>query len=313
MQPNSRIYVAGDRGLVGSALVRALKKKGYTQILTRTRNDLDLTNQAAVNTFFRDQRPDHVFLAAAKVGGIHANNTYSADFIGINLQIQTNIIDAAYKFNSQSLLFLGSACIYPRVCPQPIAETALLTAPLEPTNEPYAIAKIAGLKTCEAYNRQHGTDFRMIMPNNLYGPGDNFHPEDSHVLPALIHRFHQAKIHQEPSVMIWGTGKPKREFLHVDDMADAALFIMQQKNNPGLINIGTGVDISIADLARKVRDVVGYTGELSFDATKPDGMMRKLLDSQRLHKLGWKARITLDEGLKSTYQWFLENQQQIRK
>ncbi|MBF0189056.1 MAG: GDP-L-fucose synthase [Magnetococcales bacterium] len=312
MDTNARIFVAGHRGLVGSAIVRRLENDGFTNLITRTSSELDLTRQADVERFFAEEKPDYVFLSAAKVGGIHANNTYPADFIGINLMIQSNVIDAAWRTGVQKLLFLGSSCIYPKECPQPIKEEYLLTAPLEPTNEPYAIAKIAGISLCDSHNRQHGTRFQTVMPNNLYGPNDNFHLENAHVLPALIRKFHEAKQSHASSVEIWGTGTPRREFLHVDDMADACLFVMQQNETTEMLNIGTGSDVTIRELAETVQKVVGFSGELRFDTSRPDGTMRKLLNSSRLHALGWKAKISLQEGVRTTYQWFLENQESFR-
>jgi GDP-L-fucose synthase len=313
-----KIYVAGHRGMVGSAVVRALQVQGVAadHIITRTHAQLDLTNQAAVQAFFDAERPTQVYLAAAKVGGIHANNTYPADFIYDNLMMQANIIQAAHAHNVQKLLFLGSSCIYPRMAPQPMAEDALLTGTLEPTNEPYAIAKIAGIKLCESYNRQHGRDYRSVMPTNLYGPGDNYHPENSHVIPALIRRFHEAKVAAAPEVAIWGTGTPKREFLYVDDMAAASVFVMQldtatyqAKTSPmcSHINVGFGSDITIAEVAHAISRTVGYQGRVTFDATKPDGVPRKWMDSQRLHSLGWQAQVQLDAGLAVAYQNFKEN------
>ena len=316
-----KIYVAGHRGMVGSAIVRQLLGAGHAteNIITRTHAELDLTNQAAVRAFFQAEKPSQVYLAAAKVGGIHANNTYPADFIYQNLMVQANVIDAAFQNGVQKLLFLGSSCIYPRQAPQPMAESALLTGPLEPTNEPYAIAKIAGIKLCESYNRQygasHGVDYRSVMPTNLYGPGDNYHPQNSHVIPALIRRFSEAKVSQAPKVTIWGTGTPSREFLYVDDMAAACVHVMNlpkatydQHTAPmqSHINVGYGSDITIAQLARTVGQVMGYQGEIDFDATKPDGAARKLMDSSRLNALGWQAEVSLAHGLSLTYQDFLE-------
>ena len=317
-----KIYVAGHRGMVGSAIIRQLLAGGHDpkSIITRTHAELDLTDQAAVRAFFRAEKPDQVYLAAAKVGGIHANNTYPADFIYQNLMMQANVIDAAFRHGVQKLLFLGSSCIYPRQAPQPMAEDALLTGPLEPTNEPYAIAKIAGIKLCESYNRQygasHGVDYRSVMPTNLYGPGDNYHPENSHVIPALIRRFHEAKASHAPKVTIWGTGTPRREFLYVDDMAAASVHVMNlskatydQHTSPmqSHINVGCGSDIAIADLARTVGQAVGYQGEIGFDASKPDGAPRKLMDSSRLQSLGWQAQVALQDGLAQAYQDFLKN------
>ena len=320
MNKSATIYVAGHRGMVGSAIVRQLLGAGYApeSIITRTHAELDLTNQAAVRNFFAAEKPSQVYLAAAKVGGIHANNTYPADFIYQNLMMQANVIDAAFQNGVQKLLFLGSSCIYPRQAPQPMAENALLTGPLEPTNEPYAIAKIAGIKLCESYNRQygasHGVDYRSVMPTNLYGPGDNYHPQNSHVIPALIRRFHEAKVSGAPSVAIWGSGTPKREFLYVDDMAAASVFVMnlpkatyEQHTSPmqSHINVGFGSDITIAELARSVGQVIGYHGEIDFDSTKPDGAPRKLMDSNRINALGWQAKVNLHDGLGLAYQDFL--------
>ncbi len=307
MEKDSKIYVAGHRGMVGSAIVRRLTKDGYTNLILRTRQELDLLDQQAVQQFFEQERPEYVFLAAAKVGGILANNTYRAQFIYENLQIQNNIIHSAYRYGVKKLLFLGSSCIYPKMAPQPIKEEYLLTGPLEPTNEPYAIAKIAGIKMCEAYNAQYGTNFISTMPTNLYGPHDNFDLQTSHVLPALIRKFHEAKVNHRPYVEIWGTGTPRREFLHVDDLAGACVFLMQHYNDSQFVNVGVGEDISIKELALLIQDIVGYQGELRFDTSKPDGTPRKLLDVSRLHALGWKARIPLREGIRQTYQWFLEH------
>ncbi len=317
MNPDSKIYVAGHRGLVGSALMRQLRARGYRHLVTRTHAELDLTNQSAVQDFFAREKPEYVFLAAAKVGGIQANNTYPADFIYQNLMVQANVIHAAHTRDVQELLFLGSSCIYPRLAPQPMREDALLTGPLEPTNEPYAIAKIAGIKLCESYNRQFGRDYRSVMPTNLYGSGDNYHPENSHVIPALIRRFHEAKLNSAPEVVIWGTGTPRREFLYVDDVAAACVFVMQlsmatyQAHTLPMqshINIGFGSDMTIAELARTVASVVGYQGEIAFDATKPDGSSRKLMDTTRLNSLGWQARVGLEEGLTLAY---LDFQKQV--
>jgi GDP-L-fucose synthase len=307
MQRTSRIFVAGHRGLVGSAIVRRLQAEGYGNLLTASRAECDLRDPARVDGFFSDLRPEYVFLAAAKVGGIHANNAYPADFIRENLQIQTNVVDAAHRYGVQKLLFLGSSCIYPRECPQPIREEYLLTAPLEPTNEPYAIAKIAGLVMCQSYRRQYGMSAIVAMPTNLYGPGDNFDLESAHVLPALMRRMHEAKRNSVPEVTVWGTGAPRREFLHVDDLADACVFLMHAYDSIEPINVGCGEDISIRDLAEAVRRVVGYEGRLRFDASRPDGTPRKLLDISRLASLGWRPRINLDEGLRSTYAWYVEN------
>ena len=320
MSQETKIYVAGHRGMVGSAIVRHLLAHGVqpNQIITRTHADLDLTNQAAVQAFFASEKPTQVYLAAAKVGGIHANNTYPAEFIYDNLMMQANVIDAAFKNGVKKLLFLGSSCIYPKLAPQPMREDALLTGTLESTNEPYAIAKIAGIKLCESYNRQYGAsygvDYRSVMPTNLYGPGDNYHPENSHVIPALIRRFHEAKVVQAPSVAIWGTGTPKREFLYVDDMAAACVHVMNlpkatydQHTSPMLshINVGYGQDVSIAEAAQTIAQVVGYTGAVSFDTSKPDGTPRKWMDSSRLNSLGWQAQVPLLQGLTQAYQDFL--------
>ncbi len=294
--------------MVGSAIVRRLQKDGFVNLLLRGREELDLLDQSAVRRFFETEKPDFVFLAAAKVGGILANNTYRAQFIYENLQIQNNIIHSAYLSGVKKLLFLGSSCIYPKHAPQPMKEEHLLTGPLEPTNEPYAIAKIAGIKMCQAYNDQYGTDFISVMPTNLYGPNDNFDLQTSHVLPALIRKFHEAKVQQAPAVQIWGTGSPKREFLHVDDLADACLFLMQNYSGNDFVNIGVGQDISIKELALLIKQIVGYTGELTFDTSKPDGTPRKLLDVSRLNKLGWSAKITLEDGIAETYRWFKEQQ-----
>ena len=313
------IYIAGHRGMVGSAIIRNLKAQGYTKFITRTHAELDLTNQAAVRTFFETEKPDQVYLAAAKVGGIHANNTYPAKFIYLNLMIEANIIDAAFNNGVKKNLFLCSSCIYPKLADQPMREDALLTDTLESTNEPYAIAKIAGIKLCESYNRQygesHGVDYRSVMPTNLYGPGDNYHPENSHVIPAMIRRFHEAKINNSPSVTIWGTGTPYREFLYVDDMAAASVYVMNldksiydEHTQPMLshINVGVGHDLTIAELAKTISKVIGYEGKIEFDSSKPDGSPRKLMDSSRLNNLGWKASITLEDGLTFTYNDFLK-------
>ena len=315
MNKHSKIYVAGHRGLVGSAIMRQLATQGYTNIVTRTHAELDLTNQLSVVQFFADEKPEYVFLAAAKVGGIHANNTYPAEFIHENLAIQTNVIHQSYKAGVKRLLFLGSSCIYPKDCPQPIKEEYLLTGSLEPTNRPYAMAKIAGIEMCWSYNRQYGTRFLAGMPTNLYGPGDNYDLSNSHVLPALIRKFHEAKIKSELTVTIWGTGKPKREFLYSDDMAEACLFLMtlpdvkflslMTDNLAPLINIGCGEDLSIKDLAELVKDIVGFSGELALDNTKPDGMMRKLMDVDKLRNMGWQATTELRSGIVAAYQDFL--------
>jgi GDP-L-fucose synthase len=319
---NTRIYIAGHNGMVGSAIIRQLKNDSSNIIITASREELDLTNQQAVNQFFVNNKIDQVYLAAAKVGGIHANNTYPADFIYQNLMIEANIINAAHTHNVQKLLFLGSSCIYPKLAEQPMSEAALLTGILESTNEPYAIAKIAGIKLCESYNRQCGRDYRSVMPTNLYGPNDNFHPENSHVIPALLKRFHQAKLNGDAKVMAWGSGKPKREFLHVDDMASASIHVMNldkdiygQHTEPMLshINVGTGVDCTIRELVETVSKIVGFTGEIKFDATKPDGAPRKLMNVEKLRNLGWHYTITLEEGLLNTYEWFLSHQGNFRK
>ncbi len=315
-----RIYVAGHRGMVGGAISRELRERGV-EVITRTHAELDLTDQTAVRTFFSSEKPDAVVLAAAKVGGIHANNTYPADFIYENLMIEANVIHQAYIAGVQRLLFLGSSCIYPRAVEQPMREDALLTGVLEPTNEPYAIAKIAGIKLCESYNRQYGTDYRSVMPTNLYGPGDNFHPENSHVMPALIRRFHEAVEAGAEQVTIWGTGMPRREFLHVDDMAKASLFVFdlplesyQANTKPMLshINVGYGEDVTIAELARLVAQVTKFTGAIVFDTTKPDGTMRKLMDSSRLEAMGWKPSVAIADGLQETYRWFLNHLESAR-
>ncbi|HEY6871444.1 MAG TPA: GDP-L-fucose synthase [Geobacteraceae bacterium] len=318
MDRNAKIYVAGHRGLVGSAIVRKLQAEGYTNIVSRTSAELDLRDQAAVAAFFREERPEYVFLAAAKVGGIVANNSYPAEFIYDNLQIQNNVIHQGWLTGVKRLLFLGSTCIYPKLAPQPMKEEYLLTGPLEPTNEPYAVAKIAGITMCRSYNRQYGSRFLAAMPTNLYGPHDNFDLETSHVLPALLRKFHEAKAAGGEAVTVWGTGSPFREFLHVDDLADASLFLVRlpedlyqslvtSHESPALINVGTGEEVTIRELALLVKETVGFAGELLFDASKPDGTPRKLSDVSRLHDLGWRHRISLREGLQSTYKWYLEN------
>jgi GDP-L-fucose synthase len=317
---NQKIYVAGHRGMVGSAIVRNLQAKGYTNIVTRTHAELDLTNQAAVKAFFEQEKPDQVYLAAAKVGGIHANNTFPAEFIYQNLMMEANVIHQAFSSGVKRLLFLGSSCIYPKLAPQPMTEAALLTGKLEPTNEPYAIAKIAGIKLCESYNRQygqsHGIDYRSVMPTNLYGPGDNYHPENSHVIPALIRRFHEAKQSNASEVVIWGTGTPRREFLYVDDMAAASVFVMgldkasYDKNVQPMeshINVGYGSDITILELAQAVAEAVAYHGKINLDSSKPDGAPRKWMDSSRLNRLGWKPKVDLGPGLQNTYREFLSS------
>jgi len=304
MDKTSRIYVAGHRGLVGSAICRRLQSEKYANLIAKTRQELDLLNQSAVDRFFAAERPEYVFLAAAKVGGILANSTQPAEFIYENLLVQINVIDAAYRHGAKKLLFLGSSCIYPKFAPQPIREDALLTSPLEPTNEPYAIAKIAGLKMAEAYRKQYGFDAISLMPTNLYGPHDNFDPESSHVVPALIRRFHEAAQRNSPEVTLWGTGTVRREFLHVDDLADACVFLMQNYDQPEIINVGTGEDVTIRELAELIAEITGFRGRIVQDTSKPDGTPRKLLDVSRLNALGWRARINLREGLEQTYRWF---------
>lgn len=301
MEQQHKIYVAGHRGMVGSAIVRRLQQEGFNNIITRTSKELDLRDQQAVAAFFAEEKPDYVFLAAAKVGGIIANNTYRAEFLYENLMIQSNVIHQSYVNGVQKLMFLGSSCIYPKMAPQPLKEEYLLTGLLEPTNEPYAIAKIAGIKMCDAYRDQYGCNFISVMPTNLYGPNDNYNLQNSHVLPALIRKFHEAKVNGAPEVVIWGTGTPKREFLHADDMAAACFFLMQHYNEAGLINIGVGEDISIADLALLIQGIVGYQGKLIFDTSKPDGTPRKLMDVNKLHTLGWKAQIGLEDGIRKVY------------
>lgn len=314
-EKSKRVYVAGHLGLVGSSLYRRISERGADEVVVRTRSQVELGNQSEVNRFFESEQLDEVYMAAAKVGGIHANDTLPAEFIYENLSVQANVINAAWRSGVKKLLFLGSSCVYPRLSPQPIREEYLMTGPLEPTNEPYAIAKIAGIKMCESYNRQYGTDYRSVMPTNLYGPGDNYHPENSHVIPALLRRFHQAKSENNPEVVIWGSGKPMREFMFVDDMADACVHIMNlprkvydQHTSPtqSHINVGTGKDITIAELAKLIGGVVGFKGRITFDTSKPDGMPRKLLDVSKLSALGWKAKTSLEEGLEKTYQAYLE-------
>ena len=307
MNVDDRIFVAGARGLVGSAIARHLQTAGFSNLLLPNRSELDLADQSAVETYFRTQKPSHVFLAAAKVGGILANNTYPADFIRSNLVIQDNVIDAAQRHNVRKLVFLGSSCIYPKLAPQPIKEEYLLTGPLEPTNEWYAIAKIAGIKTCQAYRRQYAFDAISLMPTNLYGPGDNFDLESSHVMPAMMRKFHEAKMSGAKEVSVWGTGTPRREFLHVDDLADAAVHLMQHYSDEDIINVGVGEDISIAELATLVAEVVGFSGEIVYDTSKPDGTPRKLLDVSRLHAQNWRASIDLRDGVADTYRWFLNH------
>lgn len=317
---HSKIYIAGHRGMVGSAIVRELKRKGYQNLIFRTHQELDLTQQDAVKNFFETEKPDQVYLAAARVGGIHANNTYPAEFIYENLMVQNNVIHQAFLNGVKKLLFLGSSCIYPKLAPQPMAEDALLTGKLESTNEPYAIAKIAGIKMCESYNRQygesHGVDYRLVMPTNLYGPGDNYHPENSHVIPALIRRFHEAKVNGASEVIIWGTGTPRREFLYVDDMASASVFAMELDKNQydritspmqSHLNVGFGSDLNIADLANLIASTIGFSGKIHFDSSKPDGTLRKMMDSSKLRQLGWQPRIDLESGLALTYANFLQN------
>ena len=315
MNTQPRIYVAGHQGLVGSAIVRALRARGHTNIVTRSHAELELTDQAPVRDFFRAERIDQVYLAAARVGGIHANNTYPAEFIYDNMMVQANVVHEAWRNGVGRLLFLGSSCIYPRLAPQPIREAYLMSGMLEPTNEPYAMAKIAGIKLCESYNRQYGTDYRSVMPTNLYGPGDNYHPDNSHVIPAMLRRFHEAKLSGAPEVAIWGSGKPMREFLYVDDMAEACVHVMNLERAAyaahtgpmdSHINVGTGTDVTIAELARLAGATVGYRGRITFDTSKPDGTPRKLLDVSKLHALGWHARTPLPEGLRRAYAAFID-------
>lgn len=313
METSDKIFVAGHRGMVGSAIVRRLKRNGFNNLLLRTHAELDLTNQQAVNQFFAQERPDLVFLAAGKVGGIHANNTYPADFIRDNLLIQAHIIAAAHNYGCKKLQSLGSSCIYPREAPQPITEDALLTAPLEATNQWYAVAKIAGIKMCQAYQQQYGFNAISLMPTNLYGPEDNYHLENAHVLPALLRKFHEAHIHGSPQVTVWGTGTPRREFLHVDDLADAAIFLMKHYEGQEIVNVGTGRDISIRTLAELVQEIVGYKGNIVFDTSKPDGTALKMLDVSRLAKLGWRAQISFRDGLQDAYRWFVEHQESFRR
>lgn len=308
MRPESRIYVAGHTGMVGSALVRALRAKGFAHLVLRTHAELDLCDQQAVADFFAAEKPEYVFLAAARAGGIHANATYPVEFLRDNLLIQTNVIDSAWKNGCAKLLFLGSSCIYPKLCPQPIKEEYLLTGPLEPTNEPYALAKIAGVILCRAYRRQYGFDAIAAMPTNLYGPGDNYHPENSHVVPALIRRFHEAKRAGLPDVTIWGTGTPRREFLYADDLADALVFLMREYSGDGPVNVGSGEDLTIMELAALVADIVGFSGAIRLDPSKPDGTPRKLLDVSLLAGLGWRPQTPFRDGLEAAYQWFLEQE-----
>ena len=304
---HSRIYVAGHRGLVGSAITRALLRQGYRNLVTRTHKQLDLTRKPGIERFFRAEKPEYVFLAAARVGGILANNTYPADFIRENLEVQANVIDCAHRAGVKKLLFLGSSCIYPRACPQPMKEEYLLSGPLEPTNEPYAIAKIAGIRMCQAYNRQYGTNFISVMPTNLYGPGDNFDLETSHALPALLVKAHEARTRKKKEITVWGTGRARREFLHVDDLADACVFLMKRYDRGEIINIGVGQDLTIKELAEMIREITGFQGRIVYDRTRPDGTPRKLLDVSRINRLGWKAKISLREGIASTYKWYLNN------
>jgi GDP-L-fucose synthase len=308
MEKTSKIYIAGHKGLVGSAIVRNLQNSGYADLVLRTSQELDLTNQKATADFFAQEKPEYVFLAAAKVGGIKANNDFPADFIFQNLEIQNNVINNAFLNGTKKLLFLGSSCIYPRDCPQPIKEEYLMTGPLEKTNEAYATAKIAGIKMCQSFNKQHGTKFISVMPTNLFGPNDNFDLESSHVLPALLRKFHEAKKNNDAGVVIWGTGKPRREFLHVDDLADACVFLMNSYEDSEIVNIGTGEDIEIMRLAELIKKIVGFQGEIKNDLEKPDGTPRKLLDVSKLQNLGWKYKIPLEEGIKKTYEWFLRTE-----
>jgi GDP-L-fucose synthase len=307
MELDAKIYVAGHAGLVGSAIHRKLQENGYTNIIGRTREELDLERQVEVESFFQEQKPEYVFVAAAKVGGIWANHVFPAEFIYSNMMVQTNVIHAAYCSGVKKLLFLGSSCIYPKHCPQPMKEEYLLTGPLEPTNEPYAVAKIAGIMTCQSYNRQYDTNYISVMPTNLYGPNDNFDLKTSHVLPSLIRKFHEAKLKADPSVTLWGTGSPRREFLHVDNLADACVFLMNHYDESEIINIGYGEDISIAGLAQLISAIIGYDGRIEYDADKPDGTPRKLLDSSKLSSLGWRPNLSLEEGIKRTYEWYCEN------
>ncbi len=320
MKYNDKVYIAGHKGLVGSAIVRNLEAQGFTNLLMRTHKELDLTNQVHVNDFFKQEKPDYVILAAGKVGGIHANNSFPADFIYQNIMMEANVIHSSYKNHVKRLLFLGSTCIYPKAVEQPMKEDALLTNVLEPTNEPYALAKIAGIKICESYNRQHGTDFRSVMPTNLYGINDNFHPDNSHVIPGLLRKIHEAKVNNVSEVSVWGTGKAMREFLYVDDMAQASLFVInldkkvyQANTKPMLthINIGTGKDVTIKELAETIKEIIGYNGKLTFDSTKPDGISRKLIDVSRLSDMGWKYTTDLKTGLRKTYEWYRNKVQEI--
>ncbi len=309
MNKNDKIYIAGHRGMVGSAILKKLQSEGFANFFLKTSSELDLRNQSDVNSFFEKEKPTYVFMAAAKVGGILANNTYRAEFLYDNIMIQSNIIDAAYKNNVKKLLFLGSSCIYPKLAPQPLKENYLLSGELEPTNEPYAIAKIAGIKMCDAYRDQYGCNFISVMPTNLYGSNDNYDLKNSHVLPALIRKFHEAKIKNEPEVIIWGTGKPRREFLHSDDLADACFFLMKEYDQPGFVNIGSGKDIEINELATLIKNIIGYTGNIKHDLTKPDGTPQKLLDVTKLKMMGWVAKINLEEGIRKAYSDFLSKLQ----
>ncbi|MCT4791821.1 MULTISPECIES: GDP-L-fucose synthase [Exiguobacterium] len=313
MNKSSKIYVAGHRGLVGSAILRKLEKEGYKNLIVRTSKELDLRDKQWVDAFFENEKPEFVFLAAAKVGGIVANNEFPADFIRDNLMIQTNIIDASYRNQVEKLLFLGSTCIYPKLAPQPLKEEYLLTGPLEPTNDAYALAKIAGIKMCQSYNKQYGTNYISAMPTNLYGENDNFDLQSSHVMPALIRKFHEAKLSNQSSVEVWGTGTPKREFLYSDDLADACVYLMNHYNEDEIINIGVGEDVSIKELAETVQRVVGFEGELKFDTTKPDGTPRKLVDTTKINQLGWKADVKLEDGISLAYEWFLNNTETLKK
>jgi GDP-L-fucose synthase len=307
MKKNSKIYIAGHTGLVGGAITRLLKKEKYSNLILRTRSQLNLEDEAAVSAFFEKEKPEYVFLCAARVGGIMDNRTRPAEFILSNLKIQSNIIDAAHRAGVTKLLFMGSSCIYPRLAPQPIKEEYFMTGPLEPTNEAYAVAKIAGINMCQSYRTQYGCNFISVMPTNIYGPGDHFDPERSHVIPSLLRRFHEAKEKKSPEIVMWGTGTARREFLHCDDLASASLFLMNTYDNPDIINIGVGNDITIKDLAEKIQAITGYKGTITWDTTKPDGMPRKMLDMSRLHTLGWKAQVDFDAGLRETYEWFKKN------
>ncbi|WP_312193486.1 GDP-L-fucose synthase [Exiguobacterium sp.] len=313
MNKNSKIYIAGHRGLVGSAIHRKLMKDGYTNLVVRTSKELDLRDKGQVDSFFKEEKPEFVFVAAAKVGGIVANNEFPADFIRDNLMIQTNVIDASYRNQVEKLLFLGSTCIYPKLAPQPLKEEYLLTGPLEPTNDAYALAKIAGIKMCQSYNKQYGTNYISAMPTNLYGENDNFDLQSSHVMPALIRKFHEAKLSNQSSVEVWGTGTPKREFLYSDDLADACVYLMNHYNEDDIINIGVGEDVSIKELAETVQRVVGFEGELKFDTTKPDGTPRKLVDTTKINQLGWTAKVELEDGICKAYDWFLNNTDKLEK